>query len=106
MTQVLSSEQIKILMNDGPTETGPRTRWPSTEEKKIILEAMQNREESVTLSGGKKFSLRYGDGVPYKISNQGNHSTVYVQPANGGTAPCGWFSSKELERELERESLF
>jgi len=98
--QVLSEEQIKTLLKD-PEQKSYRARWPSVEDKKLILEAMENKKESVKLSTGV-FTLRYSDGIPYKVSNNGNHSTVFVRPSkNDELSPCGWFSPRELKRELE-----
>lgn len=96
--KILSKAEIDEIVNDASNQV-MQAKWPTTKDKELLLAAVEKRAKMVEFDGGFLFKIRYSEGTSWKVS-EGKHSTVFVSPINGEVAPCGWFSSEGLRRDL------
>lgn len=78
----LSKQDVSEILHGTPTF---KPRWPSNSDKELIMAAIEDQKEMVSLSGGL-FKLRYS---AYSVNN-GNQIKAFVSPVKG-FVPCGWF---------------
>lgn len=98
MNKVLSEPEIHQLLNR-IRESNYTARWPGNEDKKKILEAIKTKQSEVDLEGGK-FKISYSEGKKFPTSGE-THSTAFLKPVGESFVPCGWFSERELKKELQ-----
>lgn len=98
MSKALSQQEIELLLKQDANRRAAnyiRQAWPSDADTIVLALAVKDDKESVVLSDGRTYKIRY----------KSHYDAVFVSPAKGAYVPCGYIARARLkEALLEDES--
>ena len=85
----LSLFQIEVLLKTTAQTPHSNKHWLCIQDIKSLISAVEHDADEVYLAQmGRMFKIKYKD------------DKVWLSPSRDAFAPCGWFSPKELQREV------